>query len=387
MSDVALNRQFDVVVLGAGAAGSVAAATIAAHGRTVALVSQFAGATAQSSGAVDGGDADSLRALKGLCGDLVLKGTLDNTQLLVATEAGTIKPTSLVQETQCFNFNEVGPGSKIGVVGFSGLASFDAPAVAKMLAWSAWQFLGFEVEVKPVTVDLKGPWRSSLEMAKWLDSAGAEEQLVSSLRTQRGNLDAYLVPAVFGRKNYNQIWKNLQTIAPIYELLGMPTSVPGLRLQDALSKGTHDKGVTILKGEAISAKLEQGRVVALDCGEFMLECKAVILATGRYFSGGFERSGIRRERIFKLPLWSGGKLVEDLPSRQLTSPNMSDSHALLEASLLTDDSLRPYTQTMELFAPNLFVAGSALKTARSLGSSAQSGYESAFHTLNSIESQ
>jgi len=387
MSDVAVKREFDVVVLGGGAAGSVAAATAASHGRTVLLVSQFAGATAQSSGAVDGGEQVSLLKLRELTADLFCHARQE--QILVASEAGTLKATSLVQQTQAFDWAKTSEDSKIGVIGFSGLPSFDAESVAKMLAWSAKQILGRDLQVVPIHIDLPGSWRSPLEMAKWADTEEGSQALINALQKNLKGCSAYLLPAMLGITQYKKIWESLQSTAPTFELLGMPTAVPGLRLQAALESGIVASGVQRVKGQAIGATLTDGRIESLQLegplGSQSIACKAVILATGRYFSGGFERSGIRREKLFKLPLWWRGKLIGDLASRGLTSASMSDEHGLLEASIRTDENLRPYTQTMDIYASNLFAAGSGLTRMHSLGSAVQSAYESAFHTLKEFE--
>lgn len=379
-------KDYDVMVIGAGAAGCMAASTAASLGRSVALVGRFNGATAQSSGAIDApfdhekGPA-ALSAFVALAADVGLSGRSDGQVVLAATEAGTLKRCVLTQKTQFFDIAEF-RGEKIVVVGFGGLPSFDAHAVARMLGWSANRHLGRNVRVEAKVCDVKGPmlWRSCLEMSKYVDEHPAMlQQALQTLSRQEGESTTFLIPAVLGRKSYRE-----HAFANVFELLAMPHSVPGLRLTDALRGNLARLKVDVIQSEATRAHKEGDVVTRIELeggsGAQALTARAIILATGRYFSGGFVREGVRTERLFGLPLWYDNKMIADLPSRQLTRDAILDQHPLLSAHLRADPWQRPYDRVMQLFARNLYVAGSALHPELSLGSAALSGYLSAFHT-------
>jgi glycerol-3-phosphate dehydrogenase subunit B len=394
MSNAVINKDFDVLVIGTGVAGCVAATAIAAKGRSVALVGRFGGATAQSSGAVDvtspQKNPEALSALQKLAIEVNLQGT--ERGLTLATEAGTIKKTWMAQQTQSFDLETLKEGDSIGLLGFSGLSAFDALAVAKTLSWSMSRVLGKEIDVKPLACDLSGalPWRSSLEMARAVDeNIDLFAKSVAQAMKGAGQLRACLMPAVLGRAHYRAVWEKLQQEAPIYELLAMPHSVPGLRLHDALMNQIRKQRITLIAGEAIRAERANGLVerVFIDGtdGNMDIQSRAVIVCTGRFFSGGFERQGVRREKIFGLPLWHEGRLIEDLPSRQLTAPLMKDDQPLFCAAIRTDEMQRPYDRMMELFARNLFAAGSGIQSSLGVAEAALSGHLSAFHTLGMLD--
>lgn len=393
MSKRAINKEFDVLVLGAGAAGCVAASTIAAMGHSVAVVGRFGGASEQSSGAIDYSEAmqsevaTALDVLRKLASGVNLVATRES--MLLASEAGTVKRAALAQETQACDLSSLKEGDSVTVMGFSGLSSFDAHVVARTLAWSLKNHLGRDINVSAFVcpVGSRGQWRSTLDMSRALE-ANAKEFVNTVISSDKARLT--LMPAVLGRQNYRELWRAINSERKqVFEMLAMPTSVPGMRFRDALLGGLNKQSIELIVGDAVSAVHQDKKVtqieIDMDAGSCSFSPKAVILASGRFLSGGFERQGLRREKIFGLPLWHQGQLIEDLPSRQLTTSGMKNAQPLLLAGLRVDHKSRPYDRMMDLFATNLFAAGSALEGPISIGRAALSGSLSAFHTLAALK--
>jgi glycerol-3-phosphate dehydrogenase subunit B len=178
----------DVVVIGAGIAGFVAAARARALGKTVVLVQRTGGGTALSSGAIDAADdvrvltpgptfdaldrgpswriaaerlaaaeprhpyarvgpggrerlPEALALLQRQARAAALVRRDDGRNHVVATVLGTVKRAALVQRSQLLDIDDLVKGAgvppTIGVVEPADLGGFTADTVARMLAWCA----------------------------------------------------------------------------------------------------------------------------------------------------------------------------------------------------------------------------------------------------------
>ena len=397
-----MRKEVDTLVIGAGAAGSVAAGLLATRSLDVMLVDRIGGTTLQSSGAVDvarpqsgrdSGYMDAIRQLsknsahhpysrfdndqldkmpealgllKSLASKVDLQDKKDAKNLTVATQIGTIKQCALIQKSQAFDLSLIENGDSICVLGFSGLAGFDQKSVAKMLKWSVKSVLNKEVQVdfRQVSYGNKDRgWRSSIEMARFLDDKQNVDHfikvLLDTIKTLGSKYKAFLIPPVLGIDNYHSLITKLtkEISLPIYELLAMPHSAAGLRLKSALNQGLENLGVNRIDGEAISSESHDGRVerVLVKAKDRVLDIrpKSIILATGRFFSGGFSRQGIRREKIFGLPLWYKTRLIEDAHIGALCEKSVLNEQPIFCCGLRVEEKLRPFNHTLELFAQNL----------------------------------
>jgi anaerobic glycerol-3-phosphate dehydrogenase len=208
-----VKKQIDVLVIGGGVAGAVAAAQAAAAGLKVVQVRKSMGASAYSSGAVDVADSkldeipgpgadpfsrgegwlkaaqdltskklrhpfararDGLARLENglalfadLAKDVNLVAREDGHNHVLVTQMGTLKRSALVQRSQLSDLSELTSGECVGIVEISGLLGFDAEPVAKMLKWMMKLANRPGFEVVPVRVDFMRPdgkhWRSPWE--------------------------------------------------------------------------------------------------------------------------------------------------------------------------------------------------------------------------------
>lgn len=320
-----MSTKLDVLVIGSGAAGAMALARAKERGLNAYGISKSVGASGYSSGAVDFCEIPE-KAVK-LFQKLTASIAYTPAEW-VATEVGAVKRCSMVQASQAFDLSLTGPGDWLGVLEFSGLSCFRAAPVANMLSSQGYH-------VSPMTVDC-GSASTFLEFAKkfadpdFLDEcmeAIAEAVLQHSVKFKH-----VFVPAILGLDSPWLFLRSLQvrTGVSFSELLGLSHSIPGLRLGKILAQGFAACSVVGFKRE--DSKITQ---VTLDNGE-ILEPQSIILATGRFLSGGF--SG-QKESIFGLPLVG---------------------HERFKMGLACDELQRPLGDFKELFAKNLFAAGSSL---------------------------
>ncbi|MES2504681.1 MAG: FAD-binding protein [Myxococcota bacterium] len=328
-----MSNQTDVLVIGAGAAGAVAAARAKERGLEVRWIAKSTGASGYSSGAVDilkpaeSEQADAAKAFalfQTLTAELFLMETSK-----AITQMGAVKKCFMVQKSQAFDLNKLSGEQILGVAEFTGLNSFEAAPVAKMLCEQGFRAKPLVVEFKPKDQE---SWTSFLNFAKNFDDAGEQARCLAAIGGTAQGFSHLLFPAALGLKSPGRFLENLakQSGCMGSELLGQSHSIPGLRLGNALSRGVQIDSLAGFQREAYRVT-----EVTLTSGE-KLAPKQIILATGRFLSGGFVD---KREVLFGLPI---------------------QGDPLFSRGLKVDHQQRPLDQFGELYALNLIAAGSSI---------------------------
>ncbi|MGZ6143998.1 MAG: glycerol-3-phosphate dehydrogenase subunit GlpB, partial [Myxococcales bacterium] len=186
--------------------------------------------------------------------------------------------------------------------------------------------------------------RSVPEIAADLDQPGRRAQLAETLRRAVRNSGAtHLFLPTLGYQP-----EPIDAGAPVYELLGAPPSVPGLRLQRTIEKALAAGGVEVRS--AIVEKRADGGVQLISGTQCEpVEARAIVLATGRFIGGGI-RSGERlAETVFDLPAFAGDRQsLPALPTEELFAQKAAGRHPGLGAGL------------RELRYGNVFAAGAVV---------------------------
>ncbi|HEV8321714.1 MAG TPA: FAD-binding protein [Myxococcota bacterium] len=299
---------YDVVVIGGGAAGAVAALAATEAGARVVVVRKAYGATALSSGCIDlGGDPrrlpgdgfaperratlagrlDLLRRLKpehplavtgadaAALAEAVefLRGHVpfvapapvgSEPARLVATAAGTWRETGSgalgIVRGELLAAAAAPSSGGLAVVGLAGAPWTDAAPPARGLA-AALAAEGVDVEVRPLDVDfLRRPARAPDEVfsvAAALDAPGEGARLGAAIARA---LDAaggarpalVLLPPLVGLDRAAAVLAEVEAAAGVRcaEMAAAPPSVPGLRLQRALDAALARAGVNVVAGDA-----------------------------------------------------------------------------------------------------------------------------------------
>jgi glycerol-3-phosphate dehydrogenase subunit B len=196
------------------------------------------------------------------------------------------------------------------------------------------------------------------------------------------------------RKLENQIG------AEVFELLGFPPSVPGLRLQLALEGMFRKNGGKLLVGhEAISFVKTEDRLNSVIARsprrETNIKAKAFILATGKYIGGGLsgDENGIR-ETVFGLMTVTDAyhSAREIVPSRYTNRIAISpEGQPVNSCGLTLDPRFRPVNEDGVEWTSNLFSAGAVLAgyeysiEKSGLGVAATSGFSAAKHAVDFIK--
>lgn len=420
-----MDLESDVLVIGGGLAGTIAAITTARKGVDTLLLRKGQGATSDSSGAIDIAGylpegntpfvtpVEGLTALSsvyplhpyallgssglGLPTDIkkvinrvnssinlikdILKntsssliGSLDET-INAVTILGTTKPTCLVQET-------MNPGNLVEssenvvlFVGVKGLPDFN-PAMA------AASFLEDQIPIesglrKIVHASISVLDRSfnvtCMEVARHLESDDALSSFINELKKHVDITGAthIAMPPVLGLNKPHDIRNQIQkeTGSYVFELLGFPPSVPGIRLQRSLDSELLQSGGRLLVGHDVTGVKKNDSIITSVTArsprrKIKVDAKSFILAAGKYIGGGIaaDENGFR-EPLFGLPVVDAERTpVVHTNPRHLTGVHAisSSGHKILSCGIGYDTNFRPLNSTGGLFAENLFASGAIL---------------------------
>jgi glycerol-3-phosphate dehydrogenase subunit B len=191
----------------------------------------------------------------------------------------------------------------------------------------------------------------------------------------RDKLDASVarvgLPAVLGVSHSSQIHQNLQELLglPVFEIPGLPASVPGIRLSQALIAGIENLGGRVFDGmQAIDADAESGCLTTIwtEAAARRKPNRALsfILATGGLLGGGLKASfdGTIRELVAGLPV-SGPVDRQQWFRAQFLHP---DGHPIFRTGLRVNSSLQPLDEQDQPIYDNLMAVGASLAQADAL---------------------
>ena len=322
----------DVIVVGAGFSGLVAAATASEEGKRVLLIAQGQGSTAITSGCIDilgylPCQKSYLTNIQEGLQELIVKSPehpyakvgletirkavisfkkiTDNmgygysgdgvTNYLVPTPIGSPRPTALIPKTMVAgNILEEG---EVVVVGFDRLLDFFPKLIADRINL-------FRKRLK-----LSGSWRSARvnlglgkvvtphRLAKWLDLEENFEKLMLELKPVASTGAVIGLPAVLGTAYSAEIFNRLQNELKcrIFEIPSGSPTVTGLRLYSLLCDYAKESGVEIRFGHSVSS-IKEGldnkyEVIINNFGRASRAlCNNVVIATGGFYGKGLTSS-------------------------------------------------------------------------------------------------
>ena len=281
--------------------------------------------------------------------------------VMLPTCGGTLKITHQVPETMWPGV--IGLKEKLAtlIVDFEGMKDFSAVQMVRTLS-SHWP--GLRAQRLEFPYPLKGLDCQNIFMAEALGSSQVRSDLAATIKPLMEDAELVGMPAILGVQKSGETAADLerQIGAPVFEIPTMPPSVPGFRLKEAMERELLRKGAALLRGRrALAINSTGGKCVSVVVGDRQsqetLKGKGVVLATGRFLGGGLaaSRSGIR-ETIVNLPVY------QPQTRRDWHRPRFLDprGHPVNRAGLEVDDLLRPLGSSGRCYAENLFAAGSLL---------------------------
>ena len=389
----------DVIVLGAGMAGLVAAVRLAEAGLRVTTVAKGYGSLRLAPATIDilGYRPDPVdspaQALPGFAAahpghpyaqispavlaEAVqwLKDHVDTyayvgdpgANMLLPTALGVPRPSAVVPETMAAG--DLRSAGSLVIAGFGVLKDFHPALVAENLE-AATAARGRTVKARPVLLNppADGADVGALALARRFEDAAFRGAVAAELRTAVAGEEAIGLPAVLGLDQARSVWTELQqaTGRPVFEIpTPVPPSVPGLRLARALQERLRRAGGRFVLGaEATGPELRHSELVGVRIRAAARvtprTCRWVVLATGGLSAGGIEVdvSGTASERALGLPVHAPG------PGEAGFLPGYLGDHPMETAGLRVDGALRPVGPDGEPVYPNVYAAGAVIGGAR-----------------------
>lgn len=393
-----MTNQHDVLVIGAGLAGLAAGWQASERGHKVRVVAKGWGATHWHTGCVDilgywpvtqetavSHPAESITRLiaanpqhpYALVGAQQMDAALQSVQTLghdaayplegslaqnwlLPSAVGTFRPTCLAPATM--TAGDLMNDAPMLLVGFKQFADFFANMPADNLVHQG-------IPARYVTLDLptlaQRNFTTAVILARLMEQPGFRAEVVQAVQPHLGDAARVGFPAVLGLQQATAVHQELQTQLgrPVFEIPGLPPSVPGMRLQHILKTAIERNGGRVYEGmEVIGYEAAGDRVTAViteSAGRNRTHhARNYILATGGILGGGIttNHEGMVRELIFNLPVRA--------PEHQLAwfRHDFLDKrgHPIYGSGIAVNRCFQPVNGDGRALYQNLYAAGATL---------------------------
>ena len=388
------SNDYDLIVIGMGLSGLMAAMTAAEAGKRVLIIGKGMGRLCLFSNSIDflgtlEGDhmADGISAW--IAGhpehpyakagqDRITRGISMFRSLFIPpytfcapgagncfipTGAGTYRPTYLVPSTMTS-----GVGSAEGAL-IAGVEHFKD--------FSALQAAG-GLNARGATIPLGRPRDrdfTPMALARLIEKPWFRTALGREIKRRMEGEKRVGFPAVLGLRNPAQVREELEYIvgAEVFEIPILPPSIPGIRIFNRF-KAWFDQGkATFLLGPSVkNPVVKGGRCEGVNVlnppVSRLCTADAYVLATGRFLSGGLVAS---RESISE-PLF-GLPVVQPRSREEWFGKSFFDGHPVNHAGIRVDEHFRPIDDQGRVVLENVRIAGSILAYHNSIEEKSRDG--------------
>jgi len=379
---------YDVVVIGGGLSGYVAAARSAVRGKRVLLLTHGLGSFPFLPGTVDVWGwsregppvadpvpaieehlrrepghpwsrllsvlAESMEFFRFVCGSQGLAYTAcTDRNIMVPTALGLPRPTFTAPVSQYVSGWET--VTRILVVGLAEYRDFFPAVVARGLAQE-----GREVRIRTVSLGLPRH-ADSYTLAGYFAQERYRQMFVDQVAPAATGCPLVLVPAVCGLEEAGVVPALASALGGrLMEVATLPPSVPGLRIHRCLRRFCLSRGVTVNENVKVTGAVGgSGGCTAVKASlsgrEYRFAAASFILATGSFISDGYSwRDGKPAEPVLGLPVtWPREDWAE--------SPFLdAGGKGFLRAGIEVNDNLNPVDPAGAVIYGNVYVTGAKL---------------------------
>ena len=272
------------------------------------------------------------------------------------TPAGTVKKTMCVPATMHAGVEAFASKAPCVIIDFKGLKGFSGRQIVANLK-PQWPRVRCE---RLAFSDLDQGEVYPEVLARALEVPAHRSKLATMVKAVADDAKFIGMPAIFGIHRPDLVMRSLQELIgiPLFEIPTMPPSVPGIRLRELVEQAFPKKGISIIPQQKVLSIDFSGNRAKLHLndsyGPLTIECRAVILATGRFISGGLEaRMNDIIEPLAGIPV-AQPESREQWYRQKYLDKNGHDIH---RAGIEVDDRYRPLGIDGKPMYENLFAAG------------------------------
>jgi glycerol-3-phosphate dehydrogenase subunit B len=198
-------------------------------------------------------------------------------------------------------------------------------------------------------------------LARLFDDPAFRQEVSNVIKPRLGNAGRVGFPAVLGLKDAHAALQHLQVLlgVPVFEISGLPPSVPGIRLQNILVSAIEQRRGVVSNGMLVTGSINDGTSILSVHSEAASRhvdhhAKLFVLATGGFLGGGITitNNDYTQEGVFNLAV---STTIERPFLNQFISPQ---GHPRFRAGIRIDHSLQPTDQADQPLFSNLYTAGS-----------------------------
>jgi glycerol-3-phosphate dehydrogenase subunit B len=303
----------------------------------------------------------SLQAFQALCSDAgyPLHGSLERNWLFPSA-LGALRPTCLAPETMIAG--DLNRRDPMLLVGFEGWNDFYPGLAAANLAAQG-------VLANALTLDLSSlrtrRFINASILAGWFEQEEFLHEVASTLKPRLGQCGRVGFPAVLGYSKAIQVKHELEALlgCEIYEIPGLPPSVPGIRLHNILVREIEKNGGRVFNGMLVlDAEAENGTINTVwteaAARRRAHRASTFVLATGSILGGGLAatQDDSLVETIFDLAI------SPVLKRREWFSQDFLDrrGHPVFQVGVRVNEAFQPLDMHGLIAYENLFAVGSVL---------------------------
>lgn len=288
----------------------------------------------------------------------------DGENLWLPSPVGAARPAFLApQGQQAGNLRSDEP---MLIVGFTGMRDFFPQLIAENLGKQGHTARAVFLPLDTIT-DRQD--NTAVSLAHQLDRPQNRQKLAHALKKLVKPGERIGLPAILGMDNHAQVLAELEagTGTAVFEIPTLPPSIPGMRLFRALRNKLQGMGVRVETGMEVvncqsSMVNDQLSIewVATETSARPLKHRArhFLLATGGILGGGLvgELDGRVRETIFNLPVTAPQKRSQWFRPGFLNA----ESHPVFTGGIAVDSDFRPINGDGQPIYDNLWAAGNVL---------------------------
>ncbi len=294
------------------------------------------------------------------------------------TALGAVVEAALVPES--FAAGDLRGRGPLLIAGPAGWRDFYPRLCAENLARQGYAAQGVYFDL-PEMAALSQFDATPLGLAGLFERADVRARVAAQLKSRLDGAARVGLPAVLGLDHAGEVWQDLQERlgVPVFEIPTLPPSVPGIRLYHAFKAALTKAGVPILLDmTATRGLVENGRVTGVVVPDVVRDrtyrADTYILATGGLYGGGItsDYRGALREVVFGLPLQVPGEMegwfnerflppVETLPpGGDLRHATSLQGHPIHLAGVRANRAMQPVDEAGNVVLENVRIAGRLL---------------------------